>query len=375
MQPSASIRKLFPGGNTAQGFHSFYDFISPPEPNRVYIIKGGPGTGKSTLMREIGLAVHKEGFAVELHMCSSDNDSLDAVALPSLKVSVLDGTSPHVVDPKCPGAIDEIINLGSCWDTAHLRHFRQPISRLYSEISHLFAQAYHYLRAANQLLEEREGWIKSIQPDWKRKVCTQVSQIARQILEANLSHEGKPLGWPGGRHLFASAISPQGVVNTLASLVDGVERLVVIRGSLRSARILAVKTFGYYSLARGYHTEMFHCSLRPQDIEHLIIQPISLAIFSADWYLDLHLPMNLVPIEIDLDRLLNVDSQQLPQAYSRAQGLMVTCLEKGIELIHQAKERHDELEQYYIQSMDFAKVREYKEAILNDIHTIMVDGS
>ena len=40
------------GGNTAQGFTSCFDSILPKEQQkRMYYIKGGPGVGKSTLMK------------------------------------------------------------------------------------------------------------------------------------------------------------------------------------------------------------------------------------------------------------------------------------------------------------------------------------
>ena len=48
------IRHFFAGGNTGVGFYSFYDQVVGPDPNHLYILKGGPGTGKSTFMRQIG---------------------------------------------------------------------------------------------------------------------------------------------------------------------------------------------------------------------------------------------------------------------------------------------------------------------------------
>ena len=40
------------GGNTSKGFYSRFDnIISPEEARRIFVIKGGPGTGKSTLMK------------------------------------------------------------------------------------------------------------------------------------------------------------------------------------------------------------------------------------------------------------------------------------------------------------------------------------
>ena len=73
-------RYLFPGGNTALGFFSFYDHILPEEETRrMIILKGGPGVGKSTFMRRIGAALAERGHAVEYLICSSDPHSLDGV--------------------------------------------------------------------------------------------------------------------------------------------------------------------------------------------------------------------------------------------------------------------------------------------------------
>ena len=63
---------VFPGSNTPAGFVSFYrEGLNNIE--RLFILKGGPGTGKSTLMRKIGLAMLERGYDVEFWQCSSDN--------------------------------------------------------------------------------------------------------------------------------------------------------------------------------------------------------------------------------------------------------------------------------------------------------------
>lgn len=53
---------------------------------------------------------------MEYFYCSSDTDSLDGIASPSLKVAAIDGTAPHVIEPDYPGVYDEIINLEDFWD-------------------------------------------------------------------------------------------------------------------------------------------------------------------------------------------------------------------------------------------------------------------
>ncbi|NPV27794.1 MAG: ATPase [Firmicutes bacterium] len=91
----ARIKHIFPGGNTVQGFYSLFDSVLEGM-DHIFVIKGGPGTGKSTLMRKIGLAMFERGYDIEFLHCASDNDSLDGVIIPAIRVALVDGTAPHV---------------------------------------------------------------------------------------------------------------------------------------------------------------------------------------------------------------------------------------------------------------------------------------
>ena len=69
---------------------------SPPGQWRDYfLLKGGPGCGKSTLMRRVGKAMEEHGLGVEYIQCSGDPDSLDAVHILALHAAVVDATAPH----------------------------------------------------------------------------------------------------------------------------------------------------------------------------------------------------------------------------------------------------------------------------------------
>lgn len=90
------IRHMFPGGNTSLGFFSYYDYIlSQEEAARIIIIKGGPGVGKSTFMKKIANEMAEIGYDLEYMHCSSDNNSLDGVVIPEIKVALVDGTAPQ----------------------------------------------------------------------------------------------------------------------------------------------------------------------------------------------------------------------------------------------------------------------------------------
>lgn len=87
---------FFLGANTPQGFVSRFDQLADPLDGwREFVIKGGPGTGKSTLMKRIANQAEKHCEHIELIHCSSDADSLDGVILHDVKTSIADGTSPH----------------------------------------------------------------------------------------------------------------------------------------------------------------------------------------------------------------------------------------------------------------------------------------
>lgn len=88
------IKNVYPGGNTVRGFFSLYD-SALQNLQRLYILKGGPGTGKSTLIRQVGLAMVDRGYDIEFLHCSSDNRSLDGVIIPAVGVGIVDGTAPH----------------------------------------------------------------------------------------------------------------------------------------------------------------------------------------------------------------------------------------------------------------------------------------
>ena len=138
---------LFAAANSGKGFVSFYDEVFAGERvKRRYIIKGGPGTGKSSFMKKVAAFAESKGRKVEYYRCSSDPDSLDGIIIDG-KIVMLDGTAPHLVDTELAGARDEIINLGDFWDGFALSKKLDEIKRLSEKKSGAYKKAYRYLDA------------------------------------------------------------------------------------------------------------------------------------------------------------------------------------------------------------------------------------
>lgn len=92
----AQITNFFVGANSGEGFRNLFpQMVDLEDTYDFMILKGGPGVGKNTFMREIGRTMEQAGTAVEYLWCSGDPDSLDGVVIPELRSAVADGTSPH----------------------------------------------------------------------------------------------------------------------------------------------------------------------------------------------------------------------------------------------------------------------------------------
>ena len=135
---------FFAAANGYDGFISYFEKIFDPRDfARIYILKGGPGTGKSSLMRKISREISSKGGICESILCSSDKDSLDGIICTNneAKIAIIDGTAPHERDPQLPGTKDELINLGDHWDKRWLCAKQNEILELNLEKKNAYRKA------------------------------------------------------------------------------------------------------------------------------------------------------------------------------------------------------------------------------------------
>lgn len=146
----------FVTANGYRGFRSYYSDVYKSDAfTRIFVLKGGPGTGKSRLMHEVAETAKKKGAAIDYIYCSSDPISLDGVIAEQgdKRVAILDGTAPHTRCAPFPGVVDEIINLGEFWNPFQLLIDRDQIFELSKAKSAAFTLAYRYLSIAGTAME------------------------------------------------------------------------------------------------------------------------------------------------------------------------------------------------------------------------------
>ena len=131
LNKEATISHRLIGSLTSSGACDFIPSITKHLERRL-LIKGLPGTGKSTLMRALGNEAEKRGFDVQYGWCGLDPQGVDLVLFPELSVCLLDATKPHVYDPEHQG--DEILDLiHMCAEDAEVEEKIGPISTAYKE--------------------------------------------------------------------------------------------------------------------------------------------------------------------------------------------------------------------------------------------------
>lgn len=146
--PNAFKKEFFASANTYFGFKSYFgEIFSSQDYDRIFVLKGGPGTGKSTLLKKVCDDFDVDDFNVERFRCSSDENSLDGVLIEKngKRVAVIDGTAPHERDAVIPGSVDTLVNLGEAIDNEVMTKRKNEVLELNKKKKLSYLKAYDNL--------------------------------------------------------------------------------------------------------------------------------------------------------------------------------------------------------------------------------------
>lgn len=348
------VRKLFPGANTANGPFNYFDYIIPSNVKRIFCLKGGPGVGKSSIMKKIGKEFIEMGYDVELHYCPSDPSSLDGVVIKDLGVVLLDGTAPHIVDPKDPGAIDEIINLGEYWDVKKLEENRDGIVACGKDIGESFKRTYKFLKSAEPIYKDIEE---------KYTQCMDFGKInlfTEKFIE-ELFKEVKSTGkYKKERHLFGTAITPVGHLDYADSILSQASKVYHINGEVGMGKTTLMKKIYNKALEKGMEVEVYHYPLIKEKIETIFIKDLGVgitisSIFEGKNTIDLNTYMDEEKFA-KFEEEINFDKKILDELINYA-----------ISNLKKAKAKHDVIESYYVPSMRFYEINKLQVSLVERI--------
>ena len=348
--------KFFLGGVTPNGFSTQLGEYVNSTSYFTYILKGGAGTGKSTLMKK--LADHFEPSEnVTRYFCSSDPESLDAVVLHSSKTVVIDGTAPHVFDPKYPGVCQRIFDLGFFWNKDILLDSREAIVRTSDTNKRLLACASDYAKALGKVCEDSFSWGEFCLDEQKLTAFAQ--RFCKKLF-------GKRHGLRGRQQLRQlSALTMYGYI-TLSETLENYLDLYCICDDRFCGSDKLIRFIAQQARAHGYDVKLSPCLLFEDLIyEHLLIDEIGVAILSSSPLTHLEIPhahkINMTRF-YDKPKLISCKHQSKTNI-----SLIRQLSDLTAATMMQAKQVHDELESHYIKAMDFDGLDRVCETISGEI--------
>lgn len=344
----------FAASNSSEGFKCYYQEIFG-RADKLYIIKGGPGTGKSSLMKRVAGEYEKKGVRVEHYFCSSDPTSLDGVLIfeKGKTIGMLDGTAPHTFEPTLPGARDEIVNLGSFWNSKILEEQKNEISALTAKKGASYKRAYHYLRSCGNLRAVIDLLLRLVVD--QEKLNAAASRLVRSLDLPN----GKPSIVPSLLH----AVSMTGK-HCLDSYEKNASRIFYVSSFYGVGQVVLDSILDQL-LAKKVSLRLSYDPVSPRHLDGIFIEDITTAFVLTD--------RDFNETEL-IDKIVNskrfVDAEKLREIRGElryATRLYQDSMDGALHALSEAKVYHFLLEDIYKHAMDFNALGEFSKELIEKI--------
>lgn len=346
--------------NTCDGFYSLFpEIFSPDRLNKIYILKGGPGCGKSTLMKKVQKAAEEIGFETEIYYCSSDPDSLDGVIIPDLSVAVLDGTAPHVHEPKYPAVCEKIINLGDAWNTVKASERDKEIKTLTNLKGKAYDKAYAYLSSCHGAQTVVDRCIQSYLMEEKmyKAVERLVSKLKFKKLDGTINN------------VFTDCVSLKGNVH-LSTFEKNASSIYFVKDFAG----LLPKYMEYLAdelTSRGANIIVARNPVNPRNICGIYISDsnVSFTVYDDDFARTLDIKQIQYKI-INTARFCNADIYRCQRHMVKyAEKAFTTLYQGAITQLEIASSIHKDIEKIYHDITDYSIVETISENLIKEIFT------
>ncbi len=333
--------KYFAAANSGEGFVSYFGEVFRPEDfEHLYIVKGGPGTGKSYFMRRVAEEAERQGEHVVYWYCSSDPDSLDGITV-GHRFAMLDGTAPHDTGCSTPGAVENLIDLGVFWSVPSLSQMRERIEALNREKSGAYRRSYRFLSAYSQLSDAIDD-IASPAVDTEK-----LSKAAAQLLSALPDGEGYSISTA-----LCDSVGMRGRVR-----FDTYEKFssenIGIKDHFETAHML-LAAVACEARRRNMKIKVSYNPIQPKRMDALSVED-ALAFCISD------------EGDIKMSDFMSASFDERREDAERIMSLRSVILSEAISDLGRVREIHFEIEKIYQSAMDFEEKEKFTEKFIRQI--------
>jgi DNA replication protein DnaC len=359
---AAKTINYFVNGNTAQGFIDYFS-SNLQGMNRIFILKGGPGTGKSFLIKSIADDCEKKNVNTELIHSPFDPDTLDGIIIPELKIAVVDGSAPHVIEPTAPGAVEEYVNHGSAWNSIQLISHKDEIMDINKRINECCENAYKRFADAIEIHNEWEKiYIKNMDFAKANKLS---EETIKTIIGDKSADKASVV-----KHRFFGASSPSGPVNYIDNITENVSKRYLLKGRPGTGKSTLLKKLAEKASERGFDVDVYHCAFDAASLDMVLIPELDVCVFDST-------PPHKFEPSRPNDEIIDMYSRCVKRGtdekYEREiQGISARysmAVHHGTKYLADAQVLHNELKKFYIDAMDFEKINALGMEIKKEIQT------
>ena len=340
--------KFFAASNSSRGFTNYFKEVFCSA-DMIYVIKGGPGTGKSSFMKRCSRRAEEKGYIVENYCCSSDADSLDGVLISGgdKSIGVLDGTAPHVWEPEFPGIGEQLVDLGQFWNGKLLHSQKNEIMALNRKKTSAYNKAYTYLRSCGNLRTVTDMLLRDVIN--KEKMTRAVGRIV-DSLDLPDGENAKVIPTP------TDAVTMKGYVsfNTFKEMADNV---FVVGFSQGIGQILLCELVSQLR-CKKLTMKVAYDAVCPWLVNEIFIEDIKTAFVIGGNEEIERLPQN----EKYINSKRFIDNEELRSARSEIRytsKLSSSSLEGALHALSEVNVYHFLLEDIYKNAMDFKALTEF----------------
>lgn len=328
-------RHYFAEGITNRGYISLLPHMML-EWDKAYILMGGPGTGKSTLIKMIGLDIADRGYEVDFMRSAWDPDSIAGILMRKLNWAILDNYEVAPSRWRAPGLMEEMIDFASFCNKEKLEEKREEILEITERIAKGqrqigeilatdFSEPLREKSNSSYLKEEEKPWLpklhatdlfKNKKDSWS-KAQDALKKIQKSIIRSYFLHGLGTEGWVN--------LAPSFLQECDQIRIEGEEAHEAMEWILQEAESL------------GQVIDIVLHPIYPDETLGIVLPERNLAIWQGD-------PACLK--EQGLDKVYSISLK---------------------EALYQTKEAREHLKALYTETVDFDKVDALRADLLNCI--------
>ncbi|MFD2922466.1 PRK06851 family protein [Halobacillus naozhouensis] len=348
----------FAGDYTAKGFYPLYDF-SFQGLDQVFMLQGLPYTGKVDVMKKLLKEWEEKDFNVEAIHTSTDNQGLDGIIIPQLKIGIYGAETPllnfdldHV----------EYINMNAAINFDQLKDQKDQILSLKNKIKKARLEAVNSFKKGLEIHDELEEiYIDEMN-------FAKADQLTNDLINHLFTTKSTSDTNPVVKRRFFGASTPEGVTDYIPNLTEDLNKRYFIKGRAGTGKSTILKKIAAAGENLGYDVEIYHCGFDPVSLDMVIVRELGFCIFdSTD-------PHEYFP-ERESDEIVDVyaeavtpgtDEKYADEISNLTRGYK-SYMKEGVAFLKEAKQHDDELASIYQDAVDTSVLDSLFESIQMEI--------